>query len=360
MTPDELAEIEEERRFLLASLSDLDREHEAGDLDEADYVALKDGYTARAAAILRAESAGTSVIPATPPPRWRRLAIGVIVTVAVAVGAGILVARGSGQRAGTETATGGVGDSIATLLSEARARLGSDHAGALSRYDKVLAIDPNNVEATTYKGWVLVQDGQVAQGEALIDQAIARQPDYPDARFFKGYVLVNVHRDPAGSLQQFDIVMKARPGSDVGKGAAQLADKAVGQLLDAARSTLTSDPVKAVQIYQKVLAFDPQNPTANSYMGFLLAQAGRADDGLALIAKAIAQQKDFADAYYLRALVLLNAKNDPQAAITALDAYLALKPGPDGVDQANALRKQARAALATGQGGTATSTTLKP
>ena len=53
MNPDRLAELEEERRFLLRSLADLEREHEAGDVDRVDYRALKDGYTVRAAAVLR-------------------------------------------------------------------------------------------------------------------------------------------------------------------------------------------------------------------------------------------------------------------------------------------------------------------
>ena len=33
MNPDRLAELEEEQRFLLRSLSDLEREYEAGDVD---------------------------------------------------------------------------------------------------------------------------------------------------------------------------------------------------------------------------------------------------------------------------------------------------------------------------------------
>ena len=53
--PDLPAEaLEQEREFLLRSLDDLDRERAAGDMDEQDYRALRDGYTARAAAVLRA------------------------------------------------------------------------------------------------------------------------------------------------------------------------------------------------------------------------------------------------------------------------------------------------------------------
>ena len=56
---DRLAELEEERRFLLRSLDDLEREHEAGDVDDRDYETLQDGYTVRAAAVLRADRVGS-------------------------------------------------------------------------------------------------------------------------------------------------------------------------------------------------------------------------------------------------------------------------------------------------------------
>ena len=42
MNPDRLAELEEERRFLLSSIRDLDREHAAGDVDEADVMEADD------------------------------------------------------------------------------------------------------------------------------------------------------------------------------------------------------------------------------------------------------------------------------------------------------------------------------
>lgn len=54
LNPDRLAALEEERDFLLASLEDLENEHEVGDLDDADYRQLKDDYTVRTADALRA------------------------------------------------------------------------------------------------------------------------------------------------------------------------------------------------------------------------------------------------------------------------------------------------------------------
>jgi tetratricopeptide (TPR) repeat protein len=365
MNPDERAELEQERTFLLRSLADLDREHEAGDIDDGDHATLRDGYTARAAAVLRAIDDEDHV--ALPSPNRRpatrrrgRMAIFAATVVIVAIGAGLLVARNAGQRTGTDTITGGITESVSRKLAEARSLLGTDHAGAIKRYDDVLLVEPANVEALTYKGWLLVQDGDDKGGAALIDQAIATQADYADAHFFKGFVLVNVRSDPAAALKEFDIVLKAKPNSDIGKGAAQLADKAVGDLLDAARSTLTSDPVKAAKTYDTVLAFDPENPEANAYFGFLLAQAGKVDDGLARIDRSIKSRSDYPDAHYLKASVLLNGKADPRGAIAQLDTYLSLKPGPDGVDQANVLRAQAEAKLAEPSTAASTSTTLTP
>ena len=104
--------------------------------------------------------------------------------------------------------------------------------------------------------------------------------------------------------------------------------------------------MKAAKTYDTVLAFDPENPEANAYFGFLLAQAGKADDGLARIDRSIKSRSDYPDAHYLKASVLLNAKADPRGAIAELDTYLALKPVPMVSIRANVLRAQAEAKLA--------------
>ena len=51
--PDAFVALEEQRDFLLGSLDDLEREHEAGDVDDVNYEVLKSDYTARAAAVDR-------------------------------------------------------------------------------------------------------------------------------------------------------------------------------------------------------------------------------------------------------------------------------------------------------------------
>src|SRR5688500_13837142 len=99
-----MSETTDQREFLLRSLEDLEREHDAGDIDDDDYRALKDDYTARAAAALRAERAAAA---ASPRAGGRGLvALGGIVLFAVV--AGLLVAQASGRRNPGDTVTGDI------------------------------------------------------------------------------------------------------------------------------------------------------------------------------------------------------------------------------------------------------------
>jgi tetratricopeptide (TPR) repeat protein len=176
-----MTESADQREFLLRSLEDLEREHEAGDLDDADYTALKDDYTARAAAALRAQR--------TEPPAPRRRNRGLLVVAGVLAFAGIagvLVAQASGRRDPGDTASGSVDQSITEKLNEARRCFGEGDADcAIERYDEVIAEQPTNAEAVTYKGWaqyVLLGDTDSAL-TTLIEGATAH-PDYPDAHAF--------------------------------------------------------------------------------------------------------------------------------------------------------------------------------
>ena len=70
MNPDALAALEEQRDFLLRSLRDLETEFAAGDVDDHDYRTLKDDYTVRAAAVLRAIDDGRAASPRPMPSEW--------------------------------------------------------------------------------------------------------------------------------------------------------------------------------------------------------------------------------------------------------------------------------------------------
>lgn len=188
MNPDRLGELEEERRFLLDSIRDLEREHDAGDVDDGDYVTLRDGYVARAAAVLREIEDGKSRMAARPRrPLWQKILIPVV-TIGVGVALGVMVANFAGQRLPGQAITGGqTPDEVASLLAQARQALGSDMGQSLSLYQKVLELEPQNPEALTYSAWLVVLTGQqsgdqatVAQGIEALQAAADVDPTYAD------------------------------------------------------------------------------------------------------------------------------------------------------------------------------------
>ena len=187
VNPDRLAELEEERRFLLRSITDLDREHRYGDVDDHDYQVLRDGYTARAATVLRAIEEGQEKSAQPRPRRPKVVAAWIIGTVAVASLAGWLVARTSGQRLPGQAISGGLpGDEVAQKLTEARQFLGVDAQQAIIRYQQVLELDPDNSEAMTYTGWLIAQSGASAAsaGAEILRNAITLDPTYADPHCF--------------------------------------------------------------------------------------------------------------------------------------------------------------------------------
>lgn len=184
LAPAELAALEEERDFLLTSLQDLEEEHAAGDVDEDDYTTLRDDYTTRAATVLRAiESHSVRLArPAKAParPLWQRLAV--VGGVAVfALGAGLLVREASGRRGMGDTLTGNIRESSDSQFSEALL-LGREgrFTEAIEIYDEILADDPDNVQAATYRAWNLALSGNREDGLAGLVDAARLDPDYPD------------------------------------------------------------------------------------------------------------------------------------------------------------------------------------
>ena len=187
MSPEQLAKLDEERRFLLRSITDLDREHQAGDVDDSDYATLRDGYTARAAAVLRSIEAGHVAAPARRQRKPRLIAAWIVGTVALASLAGWLVASSSGQRLPGQSITGGLpGDEVAVKLAEARQLLGTDPQQAIVRYQEVRELDPANAEALTYMGWLIAQSSSssAATGAEFLRGAIKLDPAYADPHCF--------------------------------------------------------------------------------------------------------------------------------------------------------------------------------
>jgi tetratricopeptide (TPR) repeat protein len=242
LDPDDRAQLERERDFLLRSLDDLEREREKGAIDDESYERLHDDYTARAAAVIRTLRDGVDVRPVAAPTSRRRRVLTVVgivafvalvaVTLAAALGARLPGQTSSGNTGGStasggsSTAKGSSGsgslsvaqrikrlqralvqnpDDLATRLLLARfLEADGDLAGALQQYDEVLSRNASSAEAQAQAGRILyltaraavkpnpdAVDGLIQQAMARLDQAIAIDPSYPDARFFRAIVEAN-------------------------------------------------------------------------------------------------------------------------------------------------------------------------
>ncbi len=229
MTIDETTRrnLEEQRDFLLASLRDLERERAVGDVDDVDFEALRSSYTARAADVIRKLSDDDPDEAADPVRRavpWRRI-VGALVVVGVAVVLGLFVARQSGQRMPGETASGGIADSTANKLAQARQLNFNDPIAAINLYSDVLKVDPDNVEALTYRSWLLaltardaeqsVRDAAVQTAILGLGRATLLDDSYPDAHCFLGIVSFRFAGDLETAKTELAKCQAANPPAEV-------------------------------------------------------------------------------------------------------------------------------------------------
>ena len=231
------AELEEERQFLLDSLRDLEREFEAGDIALDDYEALRDDYTARAAEVLRALEAvdtGEPVprAPASSRPRSRKLVAALLLAGMLALAGGSVFLLASDRQPG-EPITGSVPETLQDKLQRAHQHEAQGEAlEALKMYDAVLREDPANVEALTYRGWLLKLAGLAEPAQASLQKAISLDPGYGDARFFHGMLLYQDRNDPVAAIPEFEAYLASNPPAET--------VEAVRGVLDRARADAAS------------------------------------------------------------------------------------------------------------------------
>lgn len=227
MNPDRLAELEEERRFLLRSLADLEREYEAGDVDDVDYGELRDGYTVRAAATLRAIDEGRSTLPEKRPANWTRRLVAGGVTVALIAVVWWALSASSAQRLPGQEITGlDPRDERQTLMAEARSIQFEQPGEAATIYAVVLDSDPDDVEAMAYRGWTLALDAlrqddpdlideQLRESADLLFRATETDPTYPDPQCFLGIVQFRFLGQAEAAAPYIDACLASDPPADV-------------------------------------------------------------------------------------------------------------------------------------------------
>lgn len=242
--------------------------------------------------------------------RWRNAAVWTVAIVVVAGAAGLLVARSSGSRGSDGSITGEIRSTAREKIFEAQQRLSDgDMAGAIAAYDEALEIQPSNVEALTYRGWLTSRQGDLAAAVPYLDDAVAVDPDYPDARLFRAIVALE-EGDGAGAAQNLAVFDLLDPPpyaeqllaqSRVRERVAEARDAAALQAVDAlaaleerpafsetalsvedalvASEALANrgDLLQAVQFLDWVLESRPGDPDVLSGRGWLLVRSGDAE-----------------------------------------------------------------------------------
>ena len=216
-----------DRDFLLRSLLDLERERAAGDIDEADYLDLKARYEAK----LNAASVSDVRVEDTQRRhRTGRTIAGVVVVAAIGIGGGLAVARWSGSREPGEQLSGRDISTTAERLADAAELAGQgDVLEALKVYDEVLAENPEDVAALTYKGWLLRNVGTASKepelterGIALIEQATQIDPDYAEAWFFRGIIFLRDEDEPDKAVDALRLALAGDPIPEIESAAREL------------------------------------------------------------------------------------------------------------------------------------------
>jgi tetratricopeptide (TPR) repeat protein len=256
---DRRQQLTEEKRAALAALRELEFEHGAGHVSDADYADLRRRYEGEAAAILtEIDRLGPAepVPPKTEPRElrgsaWRHplvLGAGAVLLVAfgIVVGAGIvrysepdpmagqpltgsrplasLPSDAPSATAAVPPETGGTGrvvppEVLRGMLEAARASLAEGRYGeAIAAYQAVLKRDPKNVDAMTHLALIVAIGGgpeHVDRALEAFDKALALDSSYLPALLYRGQVLYEIKKDTGGAIRSWEkYVAVSPPGED--------------------------------------------------------------------------------------------------------------------------------------------------
>jgi tetratricopeptide (TPR) repeat protein len=360
------APLEEQRDFLLRSLDDLEREHDAGDIDETDYLALRDDYTVRAAAVLRSLDAHAALSTEASGPK-RRIVLWCAGIVAFAVLAGVGVAFTSGRRDSNSVASGDPARGAAESIARADQLMSDDKLEeAIAAYTKALEDQPSNVRALTYRGWLYFQTNDLTRAWADLDAAVKIDATFPDAHVFRSIMLVQDTKWTEAYVE-YKAIDVANAPRDIGQLLAQfrlqqrILSALVGPKLlvtnppSLAASGFSADEVRlaadqmaedahvedALKLLQMVLTANPKDAKATASRGWIngrlgqqLLDAGKPTEGQQQLAfarqlldTAVQLDPTYLYARVYRAFVAL-AQNQPKDADVDLKIYEAASDQP--------------------------------
>ena len=242
-------DLESERQNILASLTDLEADLQGGKISQADYERLKDIDEHRLAGILdKIDSAAAATeapagiqdmaAPAEPATRFRTMNIAgfILLILLVAGGAsGVYYYQNAGLQEQNIDSTANPLEMVAQLERKLRENpddlQGQIMAGrsymtiqrtedARNAWNKVLELDPANVEAQYSLGYLLIQTADSGdprnfeQAIRHLDAALLLSPGLPAALYYKGVALTHLKRYDEAENSWESALQGLPPGSE--------------------------------------------------------------------------------------------------------------------------------------------------
>jgi cytochrome c-type biogenesis protein CcmH len=249
------AELLRERARLVAELRELEFDYQSGKHSESDFIALRHEIESKAASVMeklatlpapviaksdkevkRAPRPGRERPDSRPSLRRWQLAGGGAFLLVFGLALGILLMQSLRPRMSEQDTitgdfmTGTSGAGTARLLQEGKQAFAQqDFAKAIDSFKQVLAQEPNQPEAHSYMGFILVQAGHGDGAIMAFEKALAVAPNFPLALWGKGMVLYREKNDYAGAREIFERLLNMMPpGSERNEVAKVLAEIPAG------------------------------------------------------------------------------------------------------------------------------------
>jgi cytochrome c-type biogenesis protein CcmH len=235
------AQLLRERARLRNELIDLDFDFESGKLSESDYTGLKQQIETKAGAVIQQLGSLPPKPAAKPAPagksrardakvnvnpsqfrRWQIIAGGTFLML-FGLALGVMLTKSVRPRESeNDTITGDFLTGTTPASGAARAALNEgkqafgnqDFPKAIEAFKKVLATDPNNPEAHSYMGFILVQAGHGDGALMAFDKALSQAPNFPMALWGKGMTLYQEKKDYAGARQILEQLLNMLPAGE--------------------------------------------------------------------------------------------------------------------------------------------------
>ena len=222
---------------LREELTDLEFDFQSGKLSESDYGSLKQDIESKVVVVMQqigtlpAESKLTTPAikssrandektpPSTHLKHWQLVGGGIFLML-FGLALGVMLTKSIRPRAGEgDTMTGDFLTGTTPANSEAGAALAEgkqaferqEYPKAIEAFKKVLATDPNNPEAHSYMGFILMQAGHGDGALMAFEKALSQAPRFPMAMWGKGMVLYQEKKDFAGARAIFEQLLTMMP-----------------------------------------------------------------------------------------------------------------------------------------------------